>query len=165
VAPEFILDVRPGDLFVLRNIANIVPSYGVSESGAGAAIEYAVRQLKVPNIIVLGHLDCGGIKALDGHLDMAAEPNLSRWLQWARPAQTQVDARLVADPELRHRSIVAANVRLQLRNLQTYNGVARAVESGRLALHGWVFSIGTGEFWSYDPATDAYGPTPADAGG
>ncbi len=80
VAPERMLGAQPGDLFMLRNIANIIPPYVQTEIGTVSVLEYAVLHLHVPHIIICGHTDCGGIRKLDAHLDMNKEPTLSRWL-------------------------------------------------------------------------------------
>ena len=88
VVPEVITSAEPGELFVLRNIANVIPPYGTGETSAGAAIEYAIRHLHVSHAVVCGHTDCGGIKALGKPLDMGHEPHVVRWLEHARPAAT-----------------------------------------------------------------------------
>jgi carbonic anhydrase len=150
VIPEAILGAAPGELFVLRNVANIVPPYGIGERAAGATIEYALYHLPVRNIIVCGHTDCGGIHALDTPLDQLAEPNLARWIEYARPAQTQVDAWGV-DSAMRHRRIVEQNVRLQLDNLRSYDIVRRTLATNRLSLHGWVYDLDTGNVSYWDP--------------
>jgi len=122
---------------------------------AGATIEYALTHLHVRNIIVCGHTDCGGIHALDIPLDQLAEPNLARWIEYARPAQTQVDAWGV-DPALRHRRIVEQNVRLQMDNLRTYDIVRRALPANRPSLHGWVYDLATGRVSYWDAETDRF---------
>jgi carbonic anhydrase len=156
VVPEFIVGARPGDMFVLRNVANVIPPFGTGESAVGAAIEHAIRHLHVSHLIICGHLDCGGIRSLDVQLDMAAEPSTVRWLEWARPAQTHVDASNVSDPEERHRRIVQANVLLQLANLLTYDCVTKALKADELELHGWVFDIGSGDVWAYSPVSETF---------
>lgn len=151
VLPERITGAEPGDLFVLRVIANIVPPYGTGEHTVGATLEYAVHHLQVQHIILCGHIDCGGIRALDAYLDQLKEPHLARWLEYARPAQTQVDARGV-DSEGRHRAIVEQNVLLQLDNLHTYGAVRQALQASQLKLHGWVYDLSTGRvsYWDAD---------------
>jgi carbonic anhydrase len=155
VVPEQLTASRPGDLFVLRDIANVVPPFGTAGDAVGAAIEYAVLHLRVKHIVVCGHTDCGGIKALDGHVDQASEPHIARWLEFARPAQTQVDAQGI-DPDGRHRAIVEQNVLNQLYNLQTYDCVRQALEADRLELHGWVYDLLTGRISYFDPAMNRF---------
>ena len=151
VLPEHLTGSQPGELFVLRNLANVVPPFGSGERAVGASVEYAARHLKVKHIVVCGHTDCGGIKALDQQADQVHDPHLARWIEYARPAQTQVDARGVT-PEARHRSIVEQNILLQLKNLQTYNAVRQALQANELTLHGWVYDLSTGRisYWDAD---------------
>jgi carbonic anhydrase len=148
VIPEAIMGAKPGDLFVLRNVGNIVPPFGTGERAVGATLEYAVPYLQVKHIILCGHTDCGGIKALDLQLDHLEEPYLAQWIEYARSAQTQVDARGI-DSEERHRRIVEQNVLLQVGNLRTYDAVRKAEQADLLTLHGWVYDLSTGRisFW------------------
>lgn len=156
VVPELIMGAKPGDLFVLRNIGNVVPPAGTLDASVGAVVECAVRHLAVAHVILCGHLDCVAIRLLDSPLDMAREPALARWLEWVRPAQTQVDAQNIVDPAERHVRIVQTNVLRQLSNLEGYDTVREAVKASRLQLHGWVFDIETGQVWSHDPASDVF---------
>jgi carbonic anhydrase len=151
VLPEQLTGSKPGDLFVLRAVANVVPPSGTAGDAVGAAIEYAVLHLRVKHIVICGHTDCGGIKALDGHIDQATEPHIARWLALVRPAQTQVDAQGI-DPEGRHRAIVEQNVLNQLVNIQTYDPVRRALDANALELHGWVYDLSNGRisYWDAD---------------
>ena len=151
VIPEVIMGAQPGDLFVLRNIANVIPPYGTGEAAVGAALEYAIGHLRVKHIIVCGHTDCGGIKALDVSLDQLRDPHLARWIEHARAAQTQVDARGV-DADTRHRAIVEQNVLLQLENLRTYDVVRQALDKRLLTLHGWLYHLSSGQisYWDAD---------------
>jgi carbonic anhydrase len=143
VVPEFITNARPGDLFVVRSVANIIPAYGICESSTGAAIEYALRHLAIEHIVVLGHIDCGGVKALDRRADRLQEPALARWLEGARPACLRIEARQLA--KVRHRALVEENVRLQLEHAQTYTCVRQALGQDRLQLHSWVYDVATGQ--------------------
>lgn len=155
VIPEAIIGARPGDLFVMRSVANVIPPYGLGERAAGATLEYAVYHLKVQHIIVCGHTDCGGIQALDACLDQLREPHLARWIEYARPAQTQVDAKGV-DPAARHRAIVEQNVLLQLGNLKTYDVTREALGGNKLTLHGWVYDLSTGRVSYWDGAANRF---------
>jgi carbonic anhydrase len=150
VVPELLTGARAGDLFVARVVANIVPPYGTGQNAVGAALEYAVLHLKVKHLIICGHTDCGGIQALDHPLDMAAEPAIAGWIEFARPAQTQVDARGGLVDDARHRAIVEENVLLQLGNLQTHDAVRRALVENRLELHGWVYDLAERQMSFYD---------------
>jgi carbonic anhydrase len=149
VVPESLMGARPGDLFVVRVLANIVPPYGTGQNAVGAAAEYAVRSLNIEHFIICGHLDCGGILALDTGVDMATEPTLANWIEFARPAQTHVDAQGLMGHE-RHQAIVEANVLLQMENLRTYPAVQSALAGNRLELHGWVYDLVNCQLRFYD---------------
>jgi len=151
VVSELLTGARPGALFVARVVANIVPPYGTGQNAVGAAVEYAVLHLKVKDLIVCGHTDCGGIKALDHPVDMAAEPAVASWIEFARPAQSRVDAQGLTGGA-RHQAIVEENVLLQLENLKTYNAVRRALAEERLELHGWVYDLAGFQIRYYDTA-------------
>lgn len=157
VTPEQLLGAKPGDLFMLRNIANIIPPYVQTEIGVVSVLEYAVLHLQVPHIIVMGHTDCGGIRGLDADLDMSREPALSRWLALARPAQREVDfqQRDLSDAE-RHVAIVERNVVGQLENVQSYPFVREALEADTLELHGWVYYLAEQQVRYYDVEEDAF---------
>ncbi len=154
VMPSRVLGARPGDVFVMRNVANVVPPADAGESAVGAAIEYAVLHLKVSHIVICGHLDCGGVHALDKDIDPSSEPSIARWLEYAHPALRDIPSDL--DGEDRHRALVEANVRLQLRHLLTYPCVAEAVRKGMLTLHGWIYEIGTGRLWRYSEENERF---------
>jgi carbonic anhydrase len=155
VIPEAIMGAVPGDLFVFRSMANTVPPYGLGECAVGASLEYALHHLRVKHIIICGHTDCGGIHALDRRLDQLDEPHLARWVEYARPAQTQVDAWGV-DPDTRHRAIVQQNVLLQLENLRTYQVVRQMLEADEVALHGWVYDLSTGWISYWDTEAEQF---------
>jgi carbonic anhydrase len=155
VVPEALTGARPGDLFVARVVANIVPPYGTGQNAVGAAVEYAVRHLKIKHLIVCGHTDCGGIKALDRPLDMAAEPAIANWIEFARSAQSRVDAQGITG-DARHQAIVEENVLLQLENLQSYSAVRRALDEDRLELHGWVYHLAEYQLHYYNTSESRF---------
>ncbi len=152
VIPEQITGAEPGELFVVRNVANVVPPFGMGEVSVGTAIEYAVLHLHVTHIVVCGHSECGGIKALETHVDLAREPHIARWIELARPARTQVEASGLPE-EARYLETIKANVLLQRGNLTTYDCVQEAVKAGRLALHAWLYDLYTGDLLAYDDAS------------
>ena len=141
--PQVVFDAAPGELFVVRNVANLVPPYGPDggQHGVSAAVEFAVRTLRVRDIVVMGHALCGGIKALlDG-----TPPELSEfvgpWVRIAEPARQQA---MAVRAEHRHDFCEHASVRLSLDNLMTFPWIKSAVEAGRLTLHGCFFGIRSG---------------------
>jgi carbonic anhydrase len=150
VPSELLSQVDPGDIFVTRNIANIVPPYGTGEMGIGAVVEYAVLHLHVKHIVVLGHTDCGGIRALDQPSDWSREPHIARWIEHARAAKTKVEASGLPEDE-RHLATVRENVRLLMEHLRSYDPVREGERAGTLSLHGWVYHLETGTFDAYDP--------------
>ena len=89
VIPEQITGAEPGELFVIRNVANVVPP-AYTDPVVGSALEFAILHLRVPHIVICGHTDCGGIKALEQKLNITQEPHLARWIELARPAQSHV---------------------------------------------------------------------------
>jgi carbonic anhydrase len=160
VMPEQLLGAKPGDFFMLRNIANIVPPYWQTEIGFVSVLEFAVLDLEIPRIIVCGHTDCGGILALDKELDLGRRPALSRWLDLARPAQREVDGfgTPKKTPE-RHQAIVERNVVQQLRNLESYPFIRERLEADKLQLHGWVYYLERPEIRYYNSSNNSFLPT------
>ena len=157
VPPELITGSEVGDLFVTRNIANIVPPYGTGQMDVGAVVEYAVLHLHVKHIIILGHTDCGGIRALDQPPDWSREPHIVRWIEHARPAKTKVEASGLPEDE-HHLATVRENVRLQLEHLRSYDPVREGERAGTLNLHGWVYRLEAGTFEAYAPETAIWVP-------
>ena len=157
VPPEVIVDAQPGVLFVTRNIANIVPPYGSGEVAVGAVVEYAVRHLHIQKIVICGHTDCGGIKALDAQPSWDREPHIARWIEHARPAKTKVQASGLPADEW-HLATVRENVLLQLDHLRSFDPVREAERAGTLALVGWVYHLDTGMVEAYDLQASAWAP-------
>jgi carbonic anhydrase len=165
VDPTLLTGAKPGELFMVRNVANIVPPYepGGGHHGTSSAIEYAVRDLNVPNIIVLGHGRCGGIKALLSTLNGQKMDRefIGDWVSIAVDACDQ----LVQDPEnpamkkkasldllLENPDLVErASVQNSLKNLLGYPWIRAKVEAGDLALHGWWFDLEHGDLWTTQP--------------
>jgi len=161
VVPELITSSEAGDLFVVRTIGNIVPPYGTGAIGVGAVVEYAVRHVQVGHIVLCGHTDCGGIEALDEHIDLMREPHFARWIDYARPAKTTIDASGLPE-EARHLATVRKNVLLQLENLRSYDPIREEERAGTLRLHGWVYHVEIGLVEAYDPENDEWSPVAAE---
>lgn len=156
VSPEMITDAAPGDLFVSRNVGNLVPAYGEMLGGVSAVVEFAVRALRVPHIIVCGHSDCGAMKALcdPAQLDQDGMPTVRSWLRNAEAASSVVRATFAGLSETDMvAALVRQNVALQLQHLRTHPSVAAALAAGSIALHGWVYDIGAGLIASLDEAS------------
>lgn len=160
VDPALLSDSNLGELFVIRNIANIAPPYqpGGGYHGVSSAIEYAVRHLEVDHIIVLGHRQCGGIKALlEG-----CGPNdefTADWVSILEPArQLALDKYGETDSPERERACEQASVLVSLNNLLTFPWIRQRVDAGVLQLHGWYFDLETGELLSYLSRTKSFEP-------
>jgi carbonic anhydrase len=170
VVPNLITSSSPGEMFIVRNVGNIVPAAdrGVL-GGVAAAIEYAVEMLEVDQIIVCGHTGCGAIDAIL-HPERAEHlAYVSRWLRQASNIPDIVAERYAhLGPAALQVAAVEENVLFQLENLRTYDFVASRLDSGKLVLGGWVFKIATGQVFGYDPdaeqflllAPDAEAPRP-----
>jgi carbonic anhydrase len=162
VVPELLTGAEPGDLYVIRNMGNLIPPYGVGEMGVGAGLEYAVRHVGVRSVILCGHTDCGGIKALGAPPDWSHEPHLARWIEHARPAWTRIEASGIPAEE-RHLATVRENVLLQLEHLRSYDPVREGERVGTLTLHGWVYHLESGTVEAYDEEAAIW--TPLSTGG
>ncbi len=163
VDPALMLGCEPGELFVVRNVANLVPPYGRGDSHQGvlAAIQFAVEQLAVERIIVLGHSQCGGIRALmEQSLTTQDEAGVvGRWVSVAETARREVMDRMPgAAFEMRCRACEKAAIRVSLRNLESFSCVRERRERGALSLHGWHFDMARGELEVYSPQADAFLP-------
>lgn len=143
VDPTLIFDVGPGELFVIRNVANLVPPYGpdAEPHATSAAIEFAVRSLKVSDIVVMGHAMCGGIHALLTGVPETVGDFVGPWLRIAERAR---DRALVCEPAERQAACEREGVKLSLDNLMTFPWIAERVAAGNLALRGTIFDIRSG---------------------
>ncbi|SFO01358.1 carbonic anhydrase [Bradyrhizobium sp. Ghvi] len=159
VSPEVIFDVGPGELFVVRNIANLVPTYQPDENahGVSAALEYAVTVLKVKHIVVLGHAQCGGIRAFVDKIEPLTPGDfIGKWMQmFIKPGEVveQRDHETMAQFVER---IEKAAVFRSLENLMTFPFVRKAVENGQMQLHGAYFGVAEGTLFVLDKATKEF---------
>jgi carbonic anhydrase len=177
VDPALLTGAGPGDIFVIRNVANLVPPYHQPGfvDGARAAIEYAVRHLEVNHIVVLGHACCGGIKALLSGLSGEGFKSdfIERWVSVATDScsrylldpegKTEItrDKLAKVDPEtlLEYQNLTErAAIRGSLANLKTYPWIAERMAQGTLSLHGWWFDLESGDLWTTDPDNTSFLP-------
>jgi carbonic anhydrase len=156
-APELVFNAAPGELFVVRNVANLVPPYAPDDNfhSTSAALEFAVQRLKVRNIVVMGHGRCGGIKAA---LDPAAEPLspgdfIGKWMSLVSPAANAVGSNELMTESERQTALERISVRFSIKNLLTFPYVKEANGKGKLELHGAWFDISSGELWVMDGST------------
>jgi len=153
VIPELITNAAPGELFIVRNVGNIVPSVkrGVL-GGVSAAIEFAVQVLEVGNVIVCGHTGCGAMGAILEPARVANLPLVRRWLAESESIPRLIEERYGAlTGEERVTAAVEENVLLQLENLRSFDFVQQRLDEGKLKMSGWVFKIATGDVFDYDP--------------
>jgi carbonic anhydrase len=161
VSPEAIFDAHPGELFVVRNVANLVPPYTPSgfTHGVSAALEFAIQLLKVKYVIVMGHTHCGGIRAYAEHQNRLDPGDfIDNWMSLIAPAARTVGevgsmARADYLARLEQASIVAT-----LNNLQSFPWIRSRVEDGSVQLIGAYFDVGTGALTAYDPNQGIFGP-------
>ena len=156
LVPELVTQREPGDLFVIRNAGNIVPSHGPEPGGVTATVEYAVAGLGVTDIVICGHSDCGAMTAIATCACMEHMPSVRSWLKYADSARVVNDARKHSSERDRIDSMIRENVIAQLANIKTHPSVRLAIEQGVLAIHGWVYDIETGSIDALDGATHRF---------
>ncbi len=167
VDPAILFDTRPGELFVVRNVANLVPPYAPDDGhhGVSAAIEFGVRDLKVAHIVILGHAFCGGIQALCNHhrnqlgtqqntIQIPDREFLKSWITIASPAMTDIDFTSWQDDK-QHQAERAA-IRNSLQNLKEFKWIKQGIDNGSLSVHGWWFDMEGGALWGYDEDIDTF---------
>lgn len=158
VNPNLITNTDPGELFLVRNVGNIVPSVtrGVF-GGVSAAIEYAVEVLRVSHVVVCGHTGCGAMDAILHPERVQHLPFVKRWLDESAAIRDIIAQRYSGlDLEARMNAAVEENVLVQLENLRSFSFVARRLDEGSLTIGGWVYQISTGAVFDYDPVVGQF---------
>ena len=163
VLAELITQSQPGDLFVVKNVGNIVPPAEVAgdTNSTAAAIEFAVENLRVSDIVICGHSQCGAISALLGkNPPNPATPHLRDWLNVAAPVLEVMKNNYahLREPRARETAAAEENVLFGLDNLHSYPCVQNRLMDGSLRLHAWFFKIATAELFAYDPQTRQFSP-------
>ncbi len=157
IDPELLTQSGPGDIFVTRNIGNLVPAYGQMLGAVSAVIEYAVQALEVSLIVICGHSDCGAMKGLLNRKQLGSMPTVNTWLQSAEAALSVVEARNSSGEESeRLNQLIEENVLLQLNHLRTHPSVAGKIAQKKLAVSGWVYDIGHGHVKMFDSAASKF---------
>jgi carbonic anhydrase len=167
VLAELITQSKPGDLFVVKNVGNIVPTASVrgDTNSTAAAIEFAVENLRVSDIVICGHSQCGAISAMLAENPVSANtPHLRDWLNLAAPVLETLKKNYahLHDPRARELAAAQENVLFALDNLHSYPCVQEHLMHGSLRLHGWFFKIATAELFAYDPETRQFAPLVSD---
>jgi len=164
-SPEVIFDSRPGELFVVRNIANLVPPYApdAQAHGVSAALEFGVMALRVKHIVVLGHAQCGGIKAFAEDAEPLTPGDfIGNWMKLMTPAAEKIGPRGSRPMDEYLTLLEQANVALSLDNLMTFPRLRTKVERGDIRLHGAYFGVATGQLSVRDPASGKFTQVAAD---
>jgi carbonic anhydrase len=165
VSPEVIFDARPGELFVVRNVANIVPPYAPDERahGVSAALEFGVGALKVKHIVVLGHAQCGGIKAFAEDAEPLSPGDfIGNWMKLMAPAAQKIGPRGAQSHADYLTQLEQANVVNSLENLMTFPRLRSLIERGQVMVHGAYFGVATGQLSVREPATGQFVQAAAD---
>ncbi len=153
-APETIFNTAPGEIFVLRNVANLIPPFEPDGEyhAASAAIEFAVQSLKVKHILVMGHGRCGGIKAaLDTESAPLSSGNfIGKWMSLIAPAAEAISGNELMTPAERQTALERISIRYSINNLRTFPWLEALEKKGKLTLHGAWFDISSGELWVMD---------------
>jgi carbonic anhydrase len=164
-APETIFDSGPGELFVVRNVANLVPPYTPDGEyhGTSAALEFAVQSLNVKSIVVLGHGRCGGVAAALNPQFQPLSPGdfIGKWIDMLKPPAAIVGDNQLMTAGERQRALERISIRFALTNLRTFPYVKALEDEGKLSLHGAWFDISSGELWIMDPETGDFSRPPA----
>lgn len=158
VVPELFTQQEPGDLFVIRNAGNIVPSYGPEPGGVSASVEYAVSVLQVTDIVICGHSNCGAMAAISNRQPLEHLPAVAHWLRYADSAKAIVEAETYPTQQQKADAMVRKNVIAQLSNIRTHPSVALALAQRRLSLHGWVYDIENGVIDTLDIESGNFSP-------
>jgi carbonic anhydrase len=161
VSPEVIFDARPGELFVVRNVANLVPPFETQGAyhGVSAALEFGVAALKVKHIVVLGHAHCGGIKAFAEDAEPLSPGDfIGRWMSLMAPAAEKVGPRGSRSREEYIEQMEKASIVNTLDNLMTFPRVRTLVERSAILLHGAYFGVASGELSVLDKETGEFWP-------
>lgn len=155
VDPETLTQSGTGEIFVSRNIGNMVPAYGEMLGGVSAVIEYAIEALRVQHVVVCGHTDCGAMKGiLEGEGQLGHMPTVKIWLRNADAAQRIAATMDDGKPSIK--TMTEQNVLLQMQHLHTHPSVTGAIEQGRLTISGWVYDIANGDVRIYDDRAKAF---------
>jgi carbonic anhydrase len=165
VSPEAIFDARPGELFVVRNVANIVPPYAPDQRahGVSAALEFGIGALRIKHIVVLGHAQCGGVRAYaEDAGPLSPSDFIGNWMKLMAPAADKVGPRGALSPADYLTRLEQANVVNSLENLMTFPRLRKLIERGQVVVHGAYFGVATGQLSVRDHATGNFLQVAAD---
>lgn len=162
VDPALLLDCDPGDIFVIRNVANLVPPCNElgHQQGVSAAIQFAVEALNIKRIIVMGHEKCGGIRALmQGYTPSRKIDFIGRWMKIVEPVKQQVLSQLAhCSAAEQNRACEMGAILMSLNNLRSFPWISEREARGEIALHGWYFDMSQGALLAYSERSDGFLP-------
>ncbi|MDD4318639.1 MAG: carbonic anhydrase [Victivallaceae bacterium] len=153
LVPTLITKTLPGELFIIRNIANIVPFYRASDEflSTTSGIEYAILVLEIQNIVICGHSNCGGCKAFfEDESVLSRTPHTRKWLELAKNVKSKIESENIADPAEKEWKTEQLNIVEQMNNLMTYPFINERYQNKTLSIFGWYYIIETGEVYNYD---------------
>jgi carbonic anhydrase len=159
VPPEVIFDAKPGELFVVRNVANMVPPYSPDGQahGVSAALEFAVQALRVKDIVVLGHAQCGGVQAFaEDAPPLSPSDFIGRWMALLKPVAEKLGPQGTRTDAAYLTQLEQASLIQSLNNLMTFPWVRAQAESGEIGLHAAYFGVATGTLWTWNPVTRGF---------
>jgi carbonic anhydrase len=162
VVPNTFASTNPGDLFVLRNVGNMIPAcdehgVSVSDESEAAAIELSVIGLNVRDIIVCGHSECAAMRAIIRGRDGIQTPNLRNWLRHGEDAHAQLKSGFTLDPSLaEHNQLSQLNVLKQMEHVASYPAVRERLDKGTLRIHGWWFDISKADVYAFNKAAGRF---------
>ncbi|HVO32420.1 MAG TPA: carbonic anhydrase [Elusimicrobiota bacterium] len=162
VVPNLFASADPGDLFVVRNVGNLIPpaegnGLSGSDESEAAAVEFSLEKLNVTDIIVCGHSECGAMQAVLAGRQSVDPPHLRSWLRHGEPAVEKLNRRQAPDASLaRHNQLSQLNVLTQIDHLRSYPLVRRRIADGRLRLHGWWFELRNADVFAYEPGLSRF---------
>jgi carbonic anhydrase len=153
VVPNLFASTNPGDLFVLRNIGNLIPplSTDMQDNSAQAVIEFSINTLKVSDIIICGHSECGAMQALIQGGENSSSPHLALWLKYGAESLEKVRRGYVIDPKLAlHNQLSQVNVLQQMEHIASYPFIQERIAKKQLRIHGWWFDIAQADVYCYE---------------
>ncbi len=162
VVPNTFASTNPGDLFVVRNVGNLIPpcgQHGVSGSdeSEAAAIEFAILNLNVRDVIICGHSECGAMQAVVRGREQVQAPNLRSWLRHVEGASVKLQKGVALDSSLRpHNQLSQLNVLQQMQNVLSYPSVQQRVADGQLGVHGWWFDITKADVYAFEETENRF---------
>jgi carbonic anhydrase len=151
VVPEFIVNANAGDLFVIRNIANIIPPFDAHDSNSSSVLEYAVEHLHVEHIVICGHTGCGGINAMLKGIPQ--DSVINDWMQHAGKAKENAEKQCCGDLEI---NTIKANVLLQADHLLSFGYVKKRVKENRLKIHKWLYEMSNGSILFFNETDEKW---------